>query len=159
MNHEIRPMTGADKPPVMEILRATPEFTPLEVSVAEEVLDAYLEDTAGSGYCALVGVADSGVAGYAVYGQTPLTTGTWDLYWIAVDRRMQGTGLGKALLRHTEESVRRAGGRMLLVETSGKPGYEKTLAFYRSMGYPEICRIADFYAPGDDKLVFQKVFK
>ena len=48
---------------------------------------------------------------------------------------------------------------MLLIETSGKPGYEKTEAFYRSQGYLEICRIADFYAPGDCKLVFQKLFR
>ncbi len=149
----------ADKPAVMQILRATPEFTPMEVVVAEEVLDGFLEDPLGSGYHAVVAVVDSTVMGYSLWGATPLTDGTWDLYWIAVDRRAQGLGLGKALLAYTEEKVKEANCRMLLIETSGKPGYEKTGAFYLSQGYKVICDIADFYGTGDNKLIFQKLFK
>ncbi len=49
------------------------------------------------------------------------------------------------------------GGRMLLVETSGLPDFERTRAFYRKCGYEEEARIRDFYAAGDDKVVFRKV--
>ncbi len=37
-------MHAGDKPALMAILRITPEFKPHEVIVAEEVIDAYLED-------------------------------------------------------------------------------------------------------------------
>ncbi len=42
------------------------------------------------------------------YGPTPLTLGTFDLYWMAVDPKAQGHGIGKALVRWLEEHVRRA---------------------------------------------------
>ena len=50
----IRPMTPEDKTAVMKILKATPEFTPGEVFVAEELIDCYLSDPVDSGYLILV---------------------------------------------------------------------------------------------------------
>ena len=43
-----------------------------------------------------------------------------------------------------EEEIRKAKGRLILVETSSKPGYEKTNLFYQRIGYKEACRISDF---------------
>jgi GNAT superfamily N-acetyltransferase len=149
-------MTAADKPAVMAILNNTPEFLPMEVVVAEELVDSYLCDPLGSGYNIVVGEADSNVAGYACYGIAPLTEGTWDLYWIAVARDRQGQGIGHTIMRFVEDWIRQEKGRMLLIETSAKPDYEKTRLFYSNAGYEEICRIPDFYAPGDSKVVFIK---
>ncbi|MEW6033306.1 MAG: N-acetyltransferase [Chloroflexota bacterium] len=152
----VRAMTAEDKPAVMRILRAIPEFLSVEVAVAEEVIDCYLGDPSGSGYLALVAEAALGVVGYVCYGPTPLTQGTWDIYWIAVAREQQGYGIGKKMLAVAEERMSEADARLLLVETSSKPEYEKTWGFYRSQGYEVICRIPDFYAPGDAMLVFHK---
>jgi len=55
-----------------------------------------------------------------------------------------------------EEQIRNSGGRLVVIETSTKPGYEKTRHFYLNHGYEIICRIPDFYAPGDDKIILQK---
>jgi ribosomal protein S18 acetylase RimI-like enzyme len=149
-------MTEHDKPAIMSILKITPEFTPPEVVVAEEVIDCYLQDVHNSGYYALVAEADARVVGYVCYGDTPLTTGTWDIYWIAVAPKKQGLGIGRDLLASAEAEIRESDGRLVLVETSSKPGYERTRTFYHSQGYEVVSRIPDFYAPGDDRLTFQK---
>lgn len=149
-------MTAADKPAVMAILGNTPEFLPMEVVVAEELIDSYLYDPSGSGYNIVVAEIEASVAGYACYGIAPLTEGTWDLYWIAVTHDRQGRGIGRTLMRFVEDWIRQEKGRMLLIETSSKPNYEKTRRFYHDIGYEEICRIPDFYAPGDSKVVLIK---
>jgi len=152
----IRPMVKEDKPALMEILRDTPEFKPYEVEVAEEVIDSYLHDIAGSGYYTLVAEEDAAVAGYICYGPTPMTEGTWDHYWQAIARGKQGQGIGSALLKVAEDEIRKARGRLAIIETSSTPAYEKTVRFHLSNGYEIIARIPDFYAPGDDKLILQK---
>lgn len=149
-------MASSDKLAIMDILKRTPEFKPAEVAVAEEVIDSYLRDSSGSGYNILVAELGSSVVGYVCYGPTPLTEGTWDLYWIAVSPELQTRRIGKSLLISAENAVKTACGRLILVETSSLPEYEKTRHFYHSNGYEIVCRIADFYSRGDDKLIFQK---
>jgi GNAT superfamily N-acetyltransferase len=156
MKPKIRPMAGEDKPAIMQILLATPEFTPAEVVVAEEVIDSYLHDPSGSGYHVLVAEVESAITGYICYGPTPLTEGTWDMYWMAVAPEQQGRGIGKVLMASAEENIRGAEGRLAFIETSSKPEYERTRGFHYSRGYELVCKIADFYAPGDDKLILQK---
>ncbi len=62
------------------------------------------------------------------------------------------------LLKRVEDDVKRAGGRMLLIQTSGRPDYVTARAFYAKNGYLEVARIEDYYAPGDDTVIFQKRF-
>ncbi len=156
MAPEVRTMTARDKRAVMEILRHTPEFKPIEVQIAEELIDAYLDQGLNSGYFILVGTVDSLVAGYICYGPTPLTTGTWDVYWMAVSGQFQRHGVGRALLVAAEEDIRNTRGRLILIETSSKPDYVKAQNFYAGRGYDLISRITDFYEPGDDKLTYLK---
>jgi ribosomal protein S18 acetylase RimI-like enzyme len=149
-------MTARDKREVMEILRGTPEFKPVEVQIAEELIDAYLDQGLNSGYFILVSTIDSRVAGYVCYGPTPLTVGTWDVYWMAVSREFQRHGVGRALLVAAEDNIRNTNGRLILIETSSKPDYIKAQNFYAGRGYDMISRIADFYELGDDKLTYLK---
>ncbi len=156
MKATVRPMIAPDKPAVMEILRSVREFSPAEVVVAEELLDAYLEAPVASGY--LVGVAEVNavITGYVCYGPTPLTNGTWDVYLVAVDPGGQGQGIGRALMAFAEAGIKKGRGRLILVETSGRPDYARTRRFYQSLDYRETARVADFYSPGDDKLILEK---
>jgi len=156
MKLKIRHMLPKDKPALMKILRNTPEFNASDVAVAEEVIDSYLHDIKGSGYHVLVAESDATVAGYICYGPTPLTDGTWDMYWQAVAREKRGQGIGSALMKSAEVAIRQAQGRLAIIETSGTPAYENTVRFHLGQGYEIICRIPDFYAPGDDKLILQK---
>lgn len=149
-------MTPSDKPAIIKILQKTPEFKPSEVAVAEELIDSYLADSYQSGYHILVSEVDSVVGGYICYGLTPLTEGTWDIYWMAVAPEVQGQGIGTVLLESAEKKIKKAGGRLALIETSSVPAYEKTRRFHVHRGYEIIACVPDFYAPGDDKLILQK---
>lgn len=156
MDLTLRNMTSGDKSPIMIIVRKLPQFTPGEITVAEEVIDSYLNDWHHSGYHILVAESEQSVIGYVCFGPVPLTTGTWDLYWIAVAQEHQAHGIGRRLMTAAEDEARQREGRLLLVETSSQPGYDKTRSFYESCGYEVISQIPDFYSPGDDKLTFRK---
>jgi len=156
---KIRHMQEKDKPTLMKILRITPEFKLSEIVIAEEVIDDCLKDPVNSGYYILVAEDGSGVVGYISYGPTPLTEGTWDLYWEAVAQEKRGQGIGSALMQAAEKEIRKAKGRLALIETSSTPMYENTRRFHLGLGYEIIARIPDFYSPGDDKLILQKQLK
>ncbi len=152
----IRPMVHKDKSAIMDMLKTIREFSPEEVVVAEEVIDAYLQAPETSGYYVFVAEVDLTVTGYVCYGPTPLTKGTWDVYWVAVDPGAQGQGVGSALMAFAEGKIQESHGRLVLVETSGRPDYEKTRRFYISRNYTLAAKVIDFYAPGDDKLILEK---
>lgn len=140
----------------MQILHNTPEFKPDEIIVAEEVLDEYLHSGTRSGYNALVAEVGSSIAGYICFGPTPLTDATWDVYWLVISPDFQRKGIGKALLNAAEEEIKKARGKTIIIETSSRPEYGRAQRLYVSQDYQLICQIPDFYAPGDDKLIFVK---
>ena len=155
----IRPLAAPDRQRILEIVTATGNFTAAEIDVAMEVVDEALADPAfpHGDYRAYVAEDDGGrVAGYECHGPTPLTQGTFDLYWIAVDPSAQGAGFGRALLAFAEGEVRATAGRLLLIETSSQESYGATIRFYEKSGYPLVARIKGYYRPGDDKLIFAK---
>jgi ribosomal protein S18 acetylase RimI-like enzyme len=123
------------------------------VAVALEVFDAAV---AGSpDYEALAAEVGGSLAGWICWGPTPCTVGTWDLYWMAVDPGLQGSGVGTALLQEMESRLR-GRARLVVVETAGRPDYLPTRRFYESRGYVAAARIADFYEPGDDLVIYTK---
>ena len=157
MEYTLREMTAMDKPQLMALLKATPEFIPDEILVAEEVIDTYL-DSPGRDFQIVVAEISARIVGYACFGLTPLTLTTWDIYWMAVALDKRGVGIGAALLKSAEDEIQKAGGRLALIETSSKPNYLNTRRFYRKKGYKRVSRIRDFYAPGDHRLTFEKRF-
>jgi len=159
MGISIRAMTKEDKSAIMQILRHTPEFKPAEVVVAEEVIDAYLADPHGSGYITLVAELDSAIIGYICFGPTPLTDGTWDIYWMAVDPNRRRQGIGSVLMEAAIENIRGVGGRLAVIETSSTPAYESTRRFHTKHGFETMARIPDFYTIGDDMLIMRKQMK
>lgn len=135
---------------------ATGVFKPVEVACVAELWDAYLRQGEASGYVFLVYREGQQVLGYVCFGPRPLTQGTFDLYWIAVDPAHRGQGIGPALSERVEAEVRRRGGRLLLAETSSTPGYAPARRFYEACGYRYEAVIHNFYAPGDDLIIFGK---
>jgi D-alanine-D-alanine ligase len=150
-------VTASHREAVRAILEGTEVFRYDEVLVGLEVLDIHLNQPEQTDYF-FVGAFDgeANLVGYACYGPTPCTLGTWDLYWIAVDPEWQAGGVGSRLLDEVEREVWSRHGRMILAETSSQPGYDGTRAFYARRGYDAVSRVEDFYAPGDDRVIFAK---
>ncbi len=149
----LRSLTAADRGRVEEISRAVGLFHADEIPVALEVFDGA---AAGSpDYLALGAEHDGRLVGWICWGPTPCTLGTYDLYWMAVDPAVQAGGIGTALL-HAMESRILGLGRLIVVETAGRADYAPTRAFYQARGYRVAARIPDFYAPGDDQVVYVK---
>jgi ribosomal protein S18 acetylase RimI-like enzyme len=85
-----------------------------------------------------------------------MTEGTWNMLLIAVHPDYQNSGRGAALVAHLETVLRTREARLIIVETSGFDEFEQARRFYRKLGYAEEAQIREFYAPGEDKLVFVK---
>ena len=151
----LRHLTAADRARIEEITRAVGRFRDDEIPVALEVFDAAVRPDSDGSYTVLGAEQDARLTGWICWGPTPCTLGTYDLYWMAVDPAVQGTGVGTALLSEME---RRLAGiaRLIIIETAGRPDYAPTRAFYQARGYEPVSRIPDFYAPGDDQVVFVK---
>lgn len=151
--------TKADGSQIREIAARAGVFSQEEVECVGELWQEYL--TLGSECCGYHFIVDRDgdqVLGFACYGPRDLTSGVFDLYWIAVDPNSRCRGVGRGLLSASEEAARKAGGRMLIAETSGTPLYESTRKFYSSMGYTIEATIRDFYIEGDDLAIFVKRF-
>ncbi|WP_298467869.1 GNAT family N-acetyltransferase [uncultured Erythrobacter sp.] len=96
------------------------------------------------------------VDGVAYYAPEQLTQGTWNLLLIAVDPDVHGNGIGAALMNFVEAELGGQAVRILLVETSGTREFKRTRGFYDMLGYEREARIRDYYADGDDKIIFRK---
>jgi GNAT superfamily N-acetyltransferase len=154
-----RTLEPADREPLEALIRATSFFNPEEIDVALELVDDRLANGDSSHYRFLVGELEGRVAGYACWGPIPGTVASADLYWIVVHPEFQGKGTGAALLRAAEEWMAAAGRTRVYVETSTRPQYLPTRAFYTACGYQLAAELEDFYAPGDGKAVFLKVLR
>jgi GNAT superfamily N-acetyltransferase len=155
----LRHLSAADRGRIEEITRAVGLFRPDEIPVALEVFDeAVRAGPRAEPYSALGADVDGRVVGWVCWGPTPCTLGTYDLYWMAVDPALQGAGIGTALVLEME---RRLVGlaRLIIVETAGRSDYAATRRFYVGRGYQPTATIRDFYAPGDDQVVFVKRVK
>ncbi|MFH1808582.1 MAG: GNAT family N-acetyltransferase [Pseudomonadota bacterium] len=151
----IRPLRPEDREPLQRILIDTAAFSDDEVAVALELIDEGDDGTPDAYHFAVAEHAGQ-VVGYVCWGHTPCTVATFDLYWIAVDPSTQGLGVGRRLVERCEQAVREQDGHLVLIETAGKPGYDATRAFYLRTGYLEEARLRNFYAPGDDKVIYAK---
>lgn len=153
---EVRP---DDRKAVDAIVASTGYFNPAEQAVAEELVDEYLARGEASGYRFLFAedpATDAAVLGYACYGPVAGTESSHDLYWIAVHERHRGKGIGRRLLDATLAAVRAEGGTRLYAETSSRELYRPTHEFYLKNGFRLEARLPDFYATGDDKLIFMR---
>jgi ribosomal protein S18 acetylase RimI-like enzyme len=156
----IRPLERSDVCPLRGILEATKVFRPDEIDVAQELMEFSLDNPGQDDYEIYSDVDERGsVLGYYCIGATPMTEGTYDLYWIASDPALHGTGVGSRLLHHCEDLVRRKQGRLIVVETSSQPSYDPTRTFYARRGYKEEARIRGYYKTGDDLVIYTKNLK
>lgn len=152
----IRSAKRTDAAAITAIAEETGLFQAAEVVYVREMLKAYFAGDLGDDHHWVVVEEDGEVIGVAYYAQEDMGPGTWNLLLLAVRSDRQSGGRGQALVRHVEQTLAGRGERVLLIETSSGPKYDRTRAFYERLGYEEEARIRDFYAAGDDKVVFWK---
>lgn len=152
----IRPTIPDDTTALIALADATGLFSPSELELLHQMLsDSLGEDSNIKPFW--ITDDDHGPVGVVYCEPELMTDGTWNLQLLAIHPNYQGQGRGMKLLRYLEQALTLRGGRMLIVETSGLPAFERTRRFYVKCGYNEEARIRDFYGIGDDKIVFRKV--
>lgn len=150
-----RQLRESDISAVRDILNSTRFFYDFEVDIAVELAQENFEKGEDkSDYICLIAEINEIPVGYACYGQTPCTVGSYDLYWIAVHENNKGAGVGKKLMQYVENHIAQLGGKNIWIETAGRPLYEPTRQFYLKYGCQLVAKLPDFYDIGDDKLVF-----
>jgi ribosomal protein S18 acetylase RimI-like enzyme len=162
MEVRIRDLRVEDRVPLERLLGKVAVFEPHEIRVAMELVASAL-GTSGD-YLVYVAEDVDGqhaaerepLLGYVCHGHNPVTDAIHDVYWIAVDPRAQGQGVGARLLRFAEERVRALHGRGIVIETSSRVEYAAARRLYEKSGYRKAADIADFYKPGDHQLIYLK---
>ena len=147
-----------DRENVGRLVAETGFFSAEESLIATELIAERLEKGDESGYFFLFAEENERLVGYACFGPIPGTLQSFDLYWIVVDPSLQGRGIGRSLLEAAEREMAKQGAGRIYIDTSSRPQYEPTRSFYNSCGYREDAFLADFYAPGDGKIIFVKTF-
>jgi D-alanine-D-alanine ligase len=155
VSSRLRQLSAADRGRIEDITRAVGLFRDDETLVALEVFDEAAREGGSQSYTALGAEVEGRLVGWICWGPTPCTLGTYDLYWMAVEPGLQGSGIGSALLGEMERRLTGLA-RLIIIETTGRPDYAATRAFYQARGYRAAATIPDFYAPGDDQVVFVK---
>ncbi|MBN2439527.1 MAG: GNAT family N-acetyltransferase [Deltaproteobacteria bacterium] len=150
---ELRP---EDREAIGPLVRETGFFSEEEIGIAVELVEERLAKGDASGYFFLLAEEGDRLLGYACFGPIPGSVHSFDLYWIAVDSREQGRGIGRALMAAAERLMAGRGARRIYADTSSRPQYEPTRSFYLACGYLEAAFLTDFYAPGDGKVIFVK---
>lgn len=146
-----------DEATVRALVDSTGRFSSAECDVAAELVREHLARGRDYGYWFLFADRAGAPVGYVCYGPIACTVGSFDLYWIAVDRTQQHAGIGRWLMAACEDRVRAAGGRRIFIDTSSRADYGPTRAFYERCGYRVAAVLDDFYNTGDGKVVFGKV--
>ncbi len=139
------------------IVESTDFFNAEEREIALELISERLLKGDSSGYHFIFAVRDGLVVGYSCFGPIMGTTASYDLYWLAVHNNCRGAGIGRQLLARSERLIAARGGERIYVDTASRNQYGPTRAFYLACGYRQEAHLADFYSPGDGKVIYVKV--
>ena len=149
----IRPTKEADIAALQAVVDATALF-PSEM--LPDMVGGFLTNPEDDDALWFTCESDGRAVGFCFAKPEQLADGTWNMLAIAVDPAMQGHGCGRAIVEQLETDLAGEGARVLIADTSGTDAFAKTREFYRKCGYSEEARIRDFWAAGDDKVVFWK---
>jgi len=120
----------------------------------DDMIAGFFAGTASNEYW--LTIDDGELKALAYYAAERMTEGTWNLLLITVHPDHQRQGYGTAMMCAVEHELSKRGERLLLIETSSLPAFERARIFYEKLGYDREAKIRDFYSDGDDKIVFRK---
>lgn len=142
---------------IRDILSSTGFFeeAPDEIDVAVELAEKALADGNSPENYDFVFLDDGEkTVGYACFARVPCTVASFEIYWIAVHNDCRGRGLGKQLMKEVVRSVKGFGATKLVLQTAGREQYLPTQKFYQACGFKEEARLKNYYAAGDDCLIY-----
>lgn len=152
----IRLITLSDSTAVTALAVASGLFPVEESRFLDKMMADYFNSNYEDGHRCIVDEEEE-LLGVAYYEPALATDRTWYLNMIGVRRDQQGHGRGAALMRHVENTLQSSGQRILMVETSGLAEFALARKFYQKCGYEEEAHVRDYYASGDDMILFRKV--
>ena len=151
----IRSTTPQDASAILSLAASLELFEPQQLEELGSMFNASTERTADPQPFWLVDDAgEAGLGGVSYCEPERMTDGSWNLQLIGVRPARQRQGLGKALISAVEHSLRQRKARILIVETAAS--MESNLVFYQRCGFELEATIRDFYADGEDKVIFWK---
>jgi len=151
----MRPLEERDVERMVELAVAARLFPPEASWFLRDQAQTWLGGGARGGSW-VVEEADGHVVGVVFYEPRPATDRVWALTMVVVDPHVQGTGIGARVLRWVEERLRNEGQRVLVIETSSTPAYEKTRRFYERNGYLNVATVPDYFEDGDHMVLYYK---
>ena len=149
-------VSPGDRESVRRLCELSGFFSAEEVDIAVELVEERLAKGVASGYHFLFAQHGDTVLGFACYGPIPGTESSWDLYWIAVEEKKRGRGLGRKLQAEVERRTVLFGGRRLYAWTSSRDQYLPTRKFYERLGYSQEAALRDYYKPGEHLIIYVK---
>ena len=145
-----------EKKKMIDAAVRTGVFRDKEIDVLEELIDEMLSGKETT-YRVLSTYAGGELAVFLIFGRTPLTDLSWDIYWLVVPPEHQGKGLGGMILNDAERIMTEGTlDAVIRVETSTREEYSPARRFYAARGFREVGVIEDFYSRGDGLAIYAK---
>lgn len=145
-----------EKAKMIEAAVKTGVFRPKEIDVLGELIDEMLSNKETT-YRTLSINEGERLAAFAIFGRTPLTDFSWDVYWLVVSPMDQGKGLGGKIMEEAERIMTDSSlNAVIRVETSTRKEYSGARKFYLGKGYREVGIIEDFYSHRDGLVIYAK---
>jgi len=150
--NEIRKVVKQDGAALKEVLNSI-ELFPAEM--LDDMISDYFNNPESQDIWFTATQNDQPIAiGYCA--PEKLTEGTYNLFAIGVRNDIQGKGIGRKMMAYLEDQLKQNGNRILIVETSGTDDFKLTRKFYENLNYTKEAVIRDFWANGDDKVIYWK---
>lgn len=151
----IKKLETSDHASFLSLLESISIFTADEKSVVIELLETYLFNPNQKDYLFYVSKEESGVlSSFICFGPTPMTTNTYDLYWIATHPEYRCQGLALKLIEQLKTSMREVNAKIIRIETSSQELYGDTVNFYQRHHFQKSAQIPDFYKDNDDLIIY-----
>lgn len=139
---------------MLELFKAITLFTDDERLVIKELLDTYLFNETQKDYLFYVSTSEKQLTAFICFGPTPMTSNTFDLYWVGTHPEYRRQGLAESLINVMKDYMKSQNAKIIRVETASQDLYSQTVAFYDRLGFQAEARLKDFYRDGDDLIIY-----
>lgn len=149
-----RIVTKNDYEAMLELFKAITLFTDDERLVIKELLETYLFNETQKDYIFYVSTSHDQLTAFICFGPTPMTSNTFDLYWVGTHPEYRRQGLAESLITVMKDYMKSQNAKIIRVETASQDLYAQTVAFYDRLGFMAEARLKDFYRDGDDLIIY-----